>query len=255
MKLEQRRMAIEKFKDEETDPLFEYPPGFGILPLPRQMERCSILFPELNFRPAWPLISQARLKSVHEMEGYVLSPKLAALARLGVHHGANPTWPMYNQAFFYLVYVMNKAFPRFFVGYAKISPDYVRLNERTAKAYELYDEAVPAGDYNVMPVQLGKRFAGMSPRRAQVLFDHDEFALDPCTLGAILLVHQEVIPRWGSFRSDCPGAMYSYKHNGEFLDCSRVDVEDSKVIMGEWNFQERFRPHQGTASAQAPAPF
>lgn len=238
-----------------VDPVFVYPPGWGFYSLSHQLLICNKLFPSLKEGTAFQQINEAVKAPLGGMEGYVLTPKLRVIAELAVAQGVNTSWPRFNQALWLIDNMMEQVFGwKYFLAYERFTSDYVKLAERTEEAHDILDHRRP-GDFLVLPVQFGERYAGVCPRDAPKLFAPNEFALDPCSIALFLMIHSQMIPRWGSVLMDAPGAMYSHKHDGNFNDVSQVRVQDSFITFGEWDSGERCRPNQGTVSAFAPAPF
>ena len=80
----------------------------------------------------------------------------------------------------------------------------VAIGHRTAECLAHIAEQ-QAGGIWVIPAQFGKRFAGASARRAEVVCTPDEFPLDLICVGAMLLAHPTRLPRLCDLGMICGG--------------------------------------------------
>ena len=100
----------------------------------------------------------------------------------------------------------------------ELGPDYLQLVEKTAQIIAQMEKETP-GDFLVLPYQFGMRWRGKSVRRAQVLFDDNEFGLGPYEIAALLLAHPNRISGLEQLYIDCAGCEYRLGASGRFGFC------------------------------------
>jgi hypothetical protein len=134
-------------------------------------------------------------------EGWIVVPKFWKIA------------PDYNAALEIVLDLLHKVCPNFLNGRdGELSKEYLRLNDRTQRAIEMLSETTQ-GDYLLLPVQLGSRYVGKSPRRVRVLLQPNEFCLGPFEITIFLLTHSKWLTSENDLGIDCTGGEYGpYKH-------------------------------------------
>jgi hypothetical protein len=86
----------------------------------------------------------------------------------------------------------------------KLGPEYLKLSERTAVAFQMLGER-QKGDFLLIPAQFGLRHRGRSVRRAREVFLGNEFGLGTFVVGIMLLTHPERLVQYDDLWIDCAG--------------------------------------------------
>jgi len=183
------------FELEEVDSLHAYPADRNIESIQVQLTRLKKYFPTLQLECA----VSPRLPEL--AEGQILIPKFLKIAS------------NYNEALEKVLEILAKERSDFLNGRdGELGENYLRLNNRTAMALEML-EKTKKGDYLLIPVQLGHRHLGKSSRRANVLFEPNEFGLGPFEIAIFLLTHPKWLTTENDLGIDCVGGEYGpYKH-------------------------------------------
>lgn len=202
------------YAEEKADSERGYPKDYRPTAPSTQYNKLHKLYPKFDGTHI-PEITRAlgRLRQGEEL--YQVAPKLSAIARL--HNIEDPFGTGYGQCLEIMLEHMDEAF-RNFVNYrkGKFSDKYVRLLTETREYLEKLEVETP-GDFVVIPMQSGKRFAGYSVRNARIEIDNiDEWALPAWIVGHHLLTHPKRLPSEGFLNIDNGGDEYSPNADGQF---------------------------------------
>jgi hypothetical protein len=190
-----KEQESEFFEIEEINSSYTYPPGREIASVQTQLTYLRKYFPSLQLKEKIP----ATLPEY--AEGWLVVPKFSKIAS------------DYNDALETALRILQKARPNFLNGRdGELGKEYLRLNDRTLKAIEILSETTK-GDYLLLPIQLGCRYVGKSPRRVRALLQPNEFCLGPFEIAIFLLTHQKWLTTEDDLGIDCTGGEYGpYKH-------------------------------------------
>ena len=197
---------IEKI-DKEKDRLFTYeeiesfncyPPERRIKTPLEQVKRLQKYFPDFQCKVEIPR------KLPEYAEGWLVLPKFSKISY------------SYNKSLILILDILLSERPDFLNGReGELEEDYLRLDGRTEKVISQL-ERVTEGDFLVIPVQLGRRHLGRSPRRAKILFNSNEFGLSPLEVATFLLTHSEWLTSEDDLGIDCIGGEYGPYNHGRF---------------------------------------
>lgn len=194
-KIIERLTQSDKYKEEETISLREYPPMYRVRPIEAQVTALREVFPELG-----GCIERLARNSVpQEAEGWFAIPRWQVLA------------PTYCEAVERMVGVLEEK-RRFSNRLTEnLGPKFLRQVERTRLAEELIAGHQPGSDIVVVAAQFGIRHRGCSARRARVVMAGNEFGLGAFALGCMLITHPERLSRVDTLMIDCSGDEYSLR--------------------------------------------
>lgn len=233
-----------RFANEECPRLFDYPQGFKVLRIERQIDRLGTF---MGIEPIQPYLDNPRFTKLPPgAEGWVVVPRLRSL---------HCPEPQRN-----LLPALNNVLERLALSHAWQSrgvtiENNLRDGLLRAKAPHLrtrFNTHWVSDDLRAFPAQLGKRFDNktVSPRRAEVLFDENEFGLDVVTGLSIVVTHWDLL-KGGTMRIDCPGSEYAPDGNpNKCTDTPRIDIAHGVIVL-DWNWNQRARGLHGPASGWA----
>ena len=183
------------FANEEVASNYGYPQGYAVKPVCEQLVELSKHFNGLNTSSV--LACSKELPALPAgAEGWFVVPRWEKVAS------------SYNEGVEKVFDLIGKT--RTFYNYRKcaLSPNYLRLSERTAFALQMIGEK-QKGDFLLIPAQFGLTHRGRSVRRARVLYAPHEFGLGSFIAGCMILSHPERLVQWEQLHIDCPGDEYA----------------------------------------------
>ncbi len=231
MKIIQRLTLSDKYKDEETVSLREYPANYRVRPIEAQVTELRKLFPRLG----GCMEKLARNPLPDGAEAWFAIPRWQALA------------PTYNEAVEMLVNALasKRKFSNRIVH--RMGAGFLRQNERTKLAESILAEQQPGSDILVVAAQAGLLHRGCSARRARVVMASNEFGLGAFALGCFLLTHPERLSHIDTLMIDCSGDEYSLRGDGVFDRVPLFDYDLSGIEFSIF-YEDRARNLWGTPS-------
>lgn len=190
-----------------------YPDGYESKPVADQLAVLAKLYPQLDGSQVAALASSWEVLP-DGAELLQVVPKLYSVAKL--HRIDDPYGTGYGKCLeLMLVHIAQS---RTFYNYRKgrLTDPYLRLLEHTRQALKRLEAETP-GDYLVIPMQSGLRYAGSSVSRARWDIEHSgQWSLPSWVVGHHLLTHPERGVRWEQLHLDGPGDEYSPDADGKF---------------------------------------
>lgn len=233
-----------QYADEVRDRLFNYPCDFRFLRIERQIDRLDAL---MGIHPAYPDHRDPRHAELpNGAEGWVVVPTL---------HSLYCPEPQLN-----LTPALNNVLQRLEYS-SRWRSRHVTIENNLkggllrAKVPDLktrYDTHRISRALRAFPAQLGTRFGNtcVSPRRAEVLFDENEFGLDVVTILMIVVTHWDDL-KDATLRINCPGSEYA--PNGDSNTCTetpRIDIAQGAIAL-DLTLDQHARGFHATASGWA----
>lgn len=210
-----RRQLLENpYVSEKTSTDRGYPKDYRPTAPSTQFKKLHKLYHDLDGTHI-PEITRNLGKLEGSDELFQVVPKLVAIARL--HGIADPYGTGYGRCLEVMLKHIAKASPSF-VNYRKgcLSDKYVRLLADTREYLEWLEASTP-GDYNVIPMQSGKLWAGYSVRNARIeIVNAGQWAHPAWVVGHHLLTHPKRLPAEGYLNQDTGGDEYSPYAGGRF---------------------------------------
>lgn len=233
------------YANEVRNRLFDYPPGFQLLPIEQQIERLSSL---MGIEPVYPEPGDTRFGTLPKgTESWVAVPTLRslrcpepqlnlipALSNVLLRLECSSTWRSRG------VQIENNLWD----GLLRAKVPDLRTRYNTHRF---------ANHLRAFPAQLGKwRFDGkcVSPRRAQVLFDENEFGLDVVTGLVIVITHWDEL-KGATLRLDCSGSEFAQDGDPEKCTDTPCIIIANGAIVLDWNWDKRARGLHCTPSGWA----
>lgn len=181
---------INKYKKEELRSSVQIPKKIWIKSVRDQVVILKKYFPRLRYQPTIQLLPQ-------EANGWLVMPSFLS----------------YNKATSKVMDILSENSPEFInIRSGELSKEYLRLSSKTIKALREFKEINKCG-YITIPIQIGYKHVGRSPRRARTRFLKNEFGLGPYEVGCFLITNKNYLRRNKSPGIDCLGAEYGpYKH-------------------------------------------
>lgn len=228
-KIIQRLTRSDKYKEEETVSLREYPSAYRVKPIEAQVTELRKAFPTLG----GCLEKLARQPLPEDAEAWFAIPRWQALA------------PTYGEAVRLLIKVLEKRrkFSDRLTG--NLSPKFLRQNERARMAEQILFEQQPGSEILVVAAQLGLLHRGCSARRARVVMASHEFGLGSFAMGCILLTHPERLSRADTLMIDCSGDEYSLRADTIYDRVPLFDFDLSGIEFSVF-YEDRARNLWGT---------
>jgi len=228
------------YADEETESDFDYPDGFKIRTVQKQMEVLKKHFPNLDASHVAELASS---DLPDWAEGWAVIPKPEKVSQI------------YHKALEVALGLIAKEhkFKNWREG--ALTKKHLRLKEKTACVYAKLDEQ--PGDFWVFPFQFGMKWRGHSVRNAQARFMDEEFGLGPYEVAILLLTHPDRITGLNQLYIDCAGCEYSPDADGDFFarpsfswsnHYKRLELFDSRTdyVSRQFGVVSGFLPHRTT---------
>lgn len=175
----------------------EYPPGFEIEPVAKQIEILREYFPELKEANVNGRLAELPLPE--GAEGYFVIPRWNNIA------------VSYEEAMRKLLAAIKQSNDKFLQCVDKLDEKHLRQNKQTAAMFDKIGDLQREFDCLIVAAQFGLRHRGKSVRQTQAEFlkNKDEFGLDVFSVGCMLLTHPGRFSDCNSLRIDCPGSEYA----------------------------------------------
>jgi hypothetical protein len=226
-----RYAVSDKFKNEETPSRREYPSAYRVRPVEAQVTELRKTFPSLGTC----VEKLGRRPLPQGAEAWFAVPRWQVLA------------PTYSEAVEMIVGAL--ASRRRFSNRIPdaMGPAYLRQSDRTELAERMLAEQQPCNDILVVAAQAGIRHRGLSPRRARVVMEGNEFGLGAFAVGCMLLTHPERLSDPETLMIDCAGDEYSIRGDGTFDRVPLFDYDLSGIEFSIF-YHDRARNLWGTPS-------
>lgn len=174
---------------------YTYPENYKVKPLEKQGETLKKLFPKLKIN-----IPTAYFSGNNETDGVALIPHWTLIAKT------------YNEAAIESLALIKESRPLYNWLEGWLGPEYLRETERKKAMLQPYENKLM-----VLPVQTGKKYAGVSVQEARTRFAGNEVGLGIYEVAIIALTHPERFEKWDELDIDCPGDEYSPDADGRFV--------------------------------------
>lgn len=174
---------------------YTYPENYKAKPLAEQGETLKKLFPKLKIN-----IPTAYFSGNNETDGVALIPHWTLIAKT------------YNKAAIESLALIKESRPFYNWLEGRLGPEYLRETERKKAMLKPYENKLM-----VLPVQTGKKYAGISVQEARTRFAGNEVGLGVYEVAIIALTHPERFEKWNELDIDCPGDEYSPGAGGRFV--------------------------------------
>ena len=233
-KIIERLTQSDKYQEEETISLREYPPAYKVRSIEAQVASLREAFPTLGAC----VERLARNEVPAEAEAWFAIPRWQAIA------------PTYGEAVQKAVTVLEskRRFSNRLTG--NLGAKFLRQSRRTVLAEDLVASRQPGSDILVVAAQFGLRHRGCSARRARVVMASHEFGLGAFALASMLITHPERLSLIDTLMIDCSGDEYSLRGDTVY---DRVPLFDFDLGGIEFSvfYEDRARNLWGTPSAFA----
>ena len=195
------------YTDEQLKSFDDYPYGFRIRSVKKQVETLLEHFPDLD--PSH-IEDMAKGDLSEGAEGWAVIPKPEKIGNT------------YCEALAKVLGLFSKD--------CKFEKHHLSLIEETKQVHAVLNEH--PGDFWVIPFQFGKRWGGRSVRNAQVNFAGNEFGFGPYEVAILLLTHPNRITRLEHLFINCAGCEYPADAESNFscLGFGWANMDESVVL-------------------------
>lgn len=232
---------------------FKYPRGFWLGDMRSQLELLDGLVPGMRL-PGRQAVS--KLPEVpNGFEQFAVIPTHEALAKQFL---VSNDWPVFSKALGQVIGLMRTKFEvvHNYCGHSELARSgeiegfelrRLRLTNRTPADFKPHAR----WDVHILPVQMGKRFAGLSPYEADEFCGPHEFLLDAAQVGVLLMYAERYIYGDTSLHLHAGASRLCIKGDGEsYSETLCWNIESGEVNL-DWNAGHRARGLYASPSALA----
>ncbi|MCH8821006.1 hypothetical protein IID23_00605, partial [Patescibacteria group bacterium] len=162
------------YRNEATESSYVYPEDYPFKPAFGKLLALSLPFPDLDGSKVDILSTELSRQTPLGTEELLVCPKPSLIAG------------NYHEALVNVLELLGKTRNLKNQREGWLNSPFMELSEKTAEAIAKLERKT-AGDYLVIPVQMGMRHRGRSVRRARECFIHNEFGLGPYEVVCYLL--------------------------------------------------------------------
>lgn len=225
-----RELALlNQYASERVGQTAFYPKGWTMPSLAVQAECLVSFFPGINLQGS--NVSEKRTVP-KGADGLVLLPTLRFLGKF--FNIADPYGAGYGAIIEQLCELLLKQRNGAFLNHRKgeLTEAYVRLYADVRERLEKLESEAP-GDVLVLPVSLGKLYAGWSARAARwEALDQDQLPLGAAHVACLLLVMPERLTAYEQLWLDCPGDEYDWGAGGRWSCSLGFNFYDDQLRLG-----------------------
>jgi hypothetical protein len=237
-------LGINPYADEKTEGNYGYPRGYKPLVVRTQRSVLKKYYPDLDASFVDMLVADMRTLP-EGAEQIQVVPKLSAVARLqGID---DPYGKRYGECVEIMLGHIGST--RNFYNYrsGKLTEKHIRLLAKTREWLEKLEAGTP-GDFIVIALQVGKRWAGYSVRNGRFQMTALEIPMPSWVVGHHILTHPKREVEWEQLHMDCAGDEYSFDGDGQFGLAPVFSFGDGRLVFGARDVGDALS-HCGSVSA------